>query len=488
MANGVGYLTRDGKLRKVPIEGGGSITLAEDAAPTYQSAAWLDDQTIVYVAIPYTLKRMPADGGASVSLSGFDKTGFVLSLWPLPGSRGFLFTGCRANCSLQSNIYLFAFGADSARLLVPRAAGAWFAPTGHLLYASRDGGLYAAAFDPQRLTLAPGAVPVIDGVDPLRFTLSASGDALYSANESGDTLSELVWVARDGRAQPFDSTWRGRFEYPALSPDGKSLAVSVRANRTDLWIHHADGTRQKIIADGVVNWRPSWMSDGQSLTFISIGNLEKNERDVAVYRARADGGAKAEPFLRQPFSIWESELSRDGQWVVIRSDEEGGINRLRARRLAGDTTLVLLITDQTYQLALDIALSPDGRWLAYTSNEAGALVDVYVASFPDMRSKRLVSRGGGTEPRWARSGRELFFQSGGHLMSVDVGSGPALTVGSPRALFSLAGYRRARNRQQYDVSPDGQRFVMIREAAGKDVNGAVYVENWLAELKAKVKR
>ena len=115
-------------------------------------------------------------------------------------------------------------------------------------------------------------------------------------------------------------------------------------------------------------------------------------------------------------------------------------------------------------------------------------MDIYVASFPDMRTKRFVSRGGGTEPRWARNGHELFFESGGRLMAVDVGPGPSFSIGSPHPLFSLAGYRRARNRQQYDVSPDGQRFVMIREAAGKSANGAIYVENWIAELKAKVKR
>jgi len=110
---------------------------------------------------------------------------------------------------------------------------------------------------------------------------------------------------------------------------------------------------------------------------------------------------------------------------------------------------------------------------------------VYVASFPDMASKRLVSSGGGIEPRWSRDGRELFFVSGNRLMGVQVSAGPGFNPGIPRALFSVSGYRRARNRQQYDVAPDG-RFLMIQESA--EAAGAVYAENWFVELLAKVNR
>ncbi|HYN64431.1 MAG TPA: hypothetical protein VES36_07500, partial [Candidatus Limnocylindrales bacterium] len=143
-----------------------------------------------------------------------------------------------------------------------------------------------------------------------------------------------------------------------------------------------------------------------------------------------------------------------------------------------------LLVDANFN-TLCIALSPDGRWLAYTSNETAGQYEVYVASFPDMKSKRLVSTGGGTEPRWARNGRELYFVSSGQLMAVAVPPGPSFSPGSPRALFSVEGYRRARNHQQYDVAPDG-RFVMIREAGG--MAGAVYAERWFAELLAKVNR
>jgi serine/threonine-protein kinase len=393
------------------------------------------------------------------------------------------FTSCPGNCSLSSAVYAYDFAADSAHLLVPGAAGVWYSPTGRqLLYTSREGGLYAMAFDPQRLVLQSGAVPVLEDVEPASFTLSASGAALYSTGSAAGSRAELVWVTRDGRAAPFDSTWRGRFEYPMLSPDGKDLAVSLRDKTTDLWIHRADGTRAKVDAQGAANWRASWLPDGRSLTFVSVGNPE-DPNDVTVYQVTTDGSAKAELLQKNQFGIWEAEVSRDGQWLVLRLDEEGSNGNLRFRRMTGDTTVKPLLVDPS--LNLSIALSPDARWLAFTSNEAAGQHEVYVASFPDMKSKRLVSTGGGTEPRWSRDGRELYWVSGGKLMAAPVPPGPSFNPGAPRALFSVEGYRRARNRQQYDVAPDG-RFVMIREAAGTP--GAIYAENWLAELLVKIKR
>jgi eukaryotic-like serine/threonine-protein kinase len=484
----VGYLTVDQKLRKVPVDGGGSITLAEGITGDYRAAAWLDDNTIVYAGARQTLVRIPAEGGTPVTLAGWKQDGFVVSLAPLPGSNAFLLTICRANCAIDSGIYAYSIRADSLILLVPHAAGNWYSPTGHLLYTSRDGGLFAAPLDVSRLALTSGAVSIIEDVDPVRFAMSTTGSLLYTTDEANRTRNELVWVSRDGRTSPFDSSWIGHFEYPTLSPDGHSLAVSVHDRSTDLWIRRPDGTRLKVLAPGALNWRPSWMPDGKSLVFVSVGDLEKNKQDIAVYRVPTEGGVKASLLQRHIFGLWEAEVSRDGSWLVMRSDETGGESRIRARRMTGDTTLVSIIDDPTTSSVYGLALSPDGRWLAYGSKETRAQTEIYVTSFPDARAKFLVSRGGGTEPRWSRDGRELFFESDGQLTVVRVAPGPVFVPSNPTTLFSLAGYRRARNRQQYDVSPDGQRFLMIRERPGTANRGAVYVENWFTELRAKMKR
>jgi Tol biopolymer transport system component len=263
------------------------------------------------------------------------------------------------------------------------------------------------------------------------------------------------------------------------------VAVSLRGRTTDLWIRREDGTRQKIIAEGEAIWRASWTPDGESLAFISVSD-QVAAAAARAFVARADGVGTARQLLTHGFGVWEVELSRDEQWVVFRADEEGGTTRLYARRLQGDTTVLALPTDRLAG-ALQISLSPDGRWLAWTSSDAAGVAEVYVASFPDMGSRRLVSRGGGNSPRWSRSGRELFFESGGMLVSVAVPPGPTLAPGTPRPLFSLAGFRVARNRPQYDVAPGDQRFVRIREP-GSAAREVVYVENWFAELKQRMRQ
>ena len=483
----VGYLTFDRKLKKIPVTGGGSITLAEDASSDYKVGAWFDDGTIVYSSTKARreLTRIRVDGTAGASLRLPTQAAQIASLWPLPGSRGFLFTACTGNCALGSSVWSYSFGADSARLVLPSAAGAWYFPeSGQLLYTSREGGLFAMGFDARTLEPRSGAVPVLEGVEPMSFTISASGAVLYAQDPSGGSPSELLWVSRDGRAEPFDTAWHGRFEYPALSPDGRALAVSLREKTTDLWIRRADGTRQKVIVAGAASWRASWAPDGRSLTFVTVRD-NNDPNGVEVNRVRADGSARAELVHKDRYGIWEAELSRDGQWMVVRLDEEGSNGNVRARRVIGDTALRPILVD-SFQ-TLSIALSPDGQWLAYSSDQVGQRVEIFVAAFPSMASVYQVSNGGGTEPRWSRNGRELFFESGGKLMTVAVPPGPSFNPGTPRPLFSLAGYRRARNRPQYDVAPDG-RFVMIRETGRSATHGVVYAENWFTELLAKVQR
>jgi Tol biopolymer transport system component len=168
--------------------------------------------------------------------------------------------------------------------------------------------------------------------------------------------------------------------------------------------------------------------------------------------------------------------------VALMSDELGGISQIRGRRMDTDTLVPLLVNESATQ----IALSPDGRWMAF-SGDATGVREIYVAAFPSITPPRLVSREGGTEPRWAPDSRELFFKSNGALMSVAITPGEGVVAGTPRPLFSVAPYRSARNRQQYDVAPDGQHFVMIRDVA-VGAPEVVYVENWFPELLAKVRR
>ena len=482
----VGYRTVDGRLRKVPADGGGSITVAEDADPIYMASAWLDDGTIIYLTRGRGFARISAEGGESrpiiADTSRLRRS--ILTISPLPGSHGFLYTDCPGNCSIESAINVFDLRTDSSHVLVASGAGVWYSPTGHLLYTDRAGGLNAAGFDLEELSLTTGPVPVIDDVVPASFTMSASGTVLYSVLGGGAAPTELMWVARDGSAVPLDSTWQGDFQYPALSPDGRLLAVSVREGTTQLWVRGANGTRQKLTESGTVNWRPAWAPDGRSVLFSSNRRGGDTQDDFDLYRVPVNGSAQPELLQHHTWGVWEGEFSPDGSWLVFRSDEDNGTSHIRGRRLNGDTALVPLLVGPTS--TTQIALSPDGRWIAYTG-EVGDGREVYIAPFPDVTFTRLVSRGGGLEPRWAHSGRELFYRSGDRFTAVPVAPGATLTLGLPRSLFSVAQYRSARNRQQYDVAPDDQHFVMIRMLAG-GLGEVEYVENWFPELLARVKR
>jgi eukaryotic-like serine/threonine-protein kinase len=484
----VAFVTLDGKLKKVATDGGTPIVLTDDVAGDYRVPVWLDDGTIVYVSTNFRMVRFDPSGRAPLQvlkLPGESGNTAITSIAGLPGSKAFLFVLCPGNCAFASDAYVYDFSTDSARLVVRRAASVAYSPTGHLLYTSRDGGLFAAGFDPRRRAVTSDPVPVIDGVAPGSFALSPAGVAVYALASDAAESAQLVWVDRAGNAQPFDSTWQGRFEYPALSPDGRTVAVSVRDKSVDLWLRRADGTRRKINAPGVANWRPAWFAGGSALTFISVSNQERYVNEASVYRVSVASDGVPELLVRYRDGTYEAEVSPDTQWVALRIDDERAGGNIYARRLHGDTTLVPLVVNPSNDIQIN--LSPDGRRIAYTVTEGG-VQQVYAATFPGMQSRLLVSRGGGRSPRWSRSGREMFFESGGKMMAAPIGGDDGMTVGEPRALFSMQGYRSARNRPQYDVAPGDQRFLMIKEAPPSAVPPVVYVEHWFGELTSKLRR
>nr|MBA2627324.1 PD40 domain-containing protein [Gemmatimonadales bacterium] len=443
--------------------------------------------SIVFVDAASGLSRVSGDGGPTTVLrpptpSHRDDPA---TLSPLPGGHAVLFTGCPGNCASGSAVYAYDIKAQTTRLLIPNATGGWYASSGYLLYTSREGGLFAAAFDPTRLVLTSGAIPVTERIAPNGFVLSASGTALYTVGTLDLRNSSLEWVTREGTPTSLAPDWKGAFEYPALSPDGSSIAVSVRDALTQLWVRRADGSRLRISSGDRGSWRPSWAPDGRTIAFATTGGASTEAGTNDVYVSPADGSTPPRRFVDIQVGIWEAEFSRDGEWLVVRSDDQSSFGVIHARRLQGDTTLTRIYSDSSFNT--QIALAPDSRWLAFTSDHSGRS-EVYVASFPDMQVRFPVSQGGGTEPRWAHSGRELFFKSRGKLMSLPVAPGAGFAPGNARALFSVTPYANAVNRPQYDVSPDDRRFVMIRipeDAARQEI---VLVENFLADLAQKVRR
>ena len=409
-------------------------------------------------------------------------------VWPeaLPGGRGVVFSVRRGGAeNLTEWDIAVADLATGTHTVLLRGVRARYAASGHLLYVTADGTLMVVPFDETTLALTGEAVALVEGlrigfVGNLDLAVSATGTLFYSTGPvGGGAFAELVWVTRDGTAEEIDPGWTGDFNYPKLSPDGTKLAVSlVASDEQQIWIKQLDrGPLSKLTFAGTDNYRPAWTLDGRAVAFVS--NRGDNQD---LYVRREDGSAQTELLLDEQRLIDEVTYSPDGEWLVYRLGIEDGRD-LYARRVGLDSAVALVATE--YE-ETSPAVSPDGRWLAYTSDESGRS-EVYVRPFPNTNDgKWLVSTDGGQEPVWAHNGRELFYKGSGNLMVVGVLPGATFVTGEHRVLFSVQGFRSQTFHQSYDVTPDDQRFVMIKILGGQEASELIVVENFFEELKAKV--
>jgi serine/threonine-protein kinase len=483
----VGFVA-DGKLRKVPRSGGGSVTLADSANTVTPSGAWLDDGTILFVDTGFDLRQVNEAGGSAevVVRRGEDVPRGVVDVSPLPGGRGALFTGCTLSCS-QSEVYVFDARADTVRMLFEEAWGVWYAPTGHVVYTSREGGAFAAPLDLEALETSGAAIPVLEGASAPNLAFSSTGTLIYAVGASlGTAVDELVWVDRNGTAEVIDPGWSADFEYLDLSPDGKRLVVSIEEEdgNHQLWVKQLDqGPLPKLTFEGTNNFRAAWTPDGGSIAFISN---RAGENDVWI--KRSDGSAAAELLWDSDEDAWEVTWSPDGRWHVFRTDTNDRNGNIYGVRPGVDTVPVPLVVSEFDDT--EPALSPDGRWLAYISDESGQY-EVYIRPFPNTGdAKWQVSTDGGREPLWAHSGRELFYRSESQqLVAAEIIAEPMFSVGEQRVLFSMREYEGDVNHRAYDIDADDQRFVMIRSNTMR-LGGPklVLVENWFEELKEQVTR
>jgi serine/threonine-protein kinase len=359
-----------------------------------------------------------------------------------------------------------------------------YAATGHVVYTAADGTLMAAPFDVRRLEVTGPSVALLEGVvvkggSATQFALSESGALLYGTGVAG--ASELVWVSRTGEVEAVDPAWTDDFAFPALSPDGARLAVTIRGEAsTDVWVKQLDrGASLRLTLDGNRNDYPTWTPDGESVSFQS----DQAGSSWDIWTKRADGSAQAVLVLDRDPALMASLWSPDGEWLVYGAVSADGADILALRPDVGSPVLPLAATAFR---ELAPTLSPDGRWMAYTSNETG-LYEIYVVPFPDAAAaKWVVSAGGGAEPVWARGGRELFYRNRqGDMVSVPVETEPMFSAGPTSALFSTLGYRAFLNHRQYDVTADGERFIMLRPV-GNDESQWILVLNFFEELRARV--
>ncbi|MBA3949035.1 MAG: PD40 domain-containing protein, partial [Acidobacteria bacterium] len=465
------------KLYKVPIGGGAKTELATVNDP--RGLSWdLDDAILVTPQSVGGIITVPAAGGragiVTTPVSGTERT----HRWPqmLPGGRAVMFTvGDFANpdnyYGAKIDVQILATG--ERRTVLHAAEMARYSASGHLIFA-RAGALFSVPFDP--VSLAAGDAPqgLLQGLagdsttGAAHFDISPAGTLAYIAAGGDQALTRPAWVDRAGRIE-FLEVPAGVYTDPSISPDGRRIAVSVVAGGgRDIWIYHVDRKTFTRTTFGGQNVTPLWSADGSWIYFAS---LDPSDSSSTIWRRRADGSRDAEPVVFLPHRLYLNALSRDGRHIIF--------DHSHAATKASDIALVPLLRDAvstpivaTNAEEFTSRPSPDGRWLAYESNESSRS-EIYVRpADPGASGRWQVSTTGGREPKWSRDGRSLYYRFDNQLFSVAIESTPAFENRTPVQVLSNVYDPRIETGVAYDVHPDG-RFLMIRLADENAVSDSI---------------
>ncbi len=481
----------DGRLKKVGAAGGLVSIVADSAAASgFGGATWLDDGTIVFVPPQIDELRRVAASGGPVTRALRDSTLSSVGLGmpvALPGSRGVLFQGCTSGC-VTMGIRVLDLKTGRQKMLLPDAAQAVYLGHGRMLYVRRDGTALVAAFDLEKLEVKGQGTPVFDGVQIglgfAHLAVSPLGTVVYIRGSGNIGQNVVVRVSADGKFDPIDPDWFGAINSFDLSPDGRRMAVGTGTTNGDLniWIKQLDKGPVTRLSFGGRDRRPSWSPDGRTVAFL------RDTGSTSIVMARAADGSSAERVLaRLPYQPQEIEWSADGKLLILRTDSGSpGAGDLLGVPLDGaagggsEPAPVPLVTSPF--LDLSPSVSPDGKWLAYASNESGTL-EVYVRPFPATQSARIsISVNGGSEPRWSRDGKTLFFlDASKHMNAARVTTAGGLAVERIEHLFDATGFRPDGFHQSYETTADGHFiFLAARQVPGQAAESrVVWTENLL---------
>jgi serine/threonine-protein kinase len=493
----------DHKLKRVAVRGGQPQILADILfAP---GGFWGDDDSIVFSSNTggvRSLWRIPATGGtppeslfaAEPELYGYTQpaalpggNAILFVRRPGAGGSGLARDGCIAVLSLESGEY---------RVLIEGAHTPRYVPTGHVVFA-RAGALWAVPFDAERLEITGPEVPVIDAaqqndqIGGAAFAFSDDGLLVYlpggdSSGALSAELKALVWVDRQGREEPLPLEARV-YRNPRLSPDGRSLAVSVGfLDATDIYISDlAGGTPSRLTFDSGEESIPLWTPDNQRVVFWASSPSGAG----GLFSRAANGTGQAERLTTSSAKQTPDAFAREGTELVFGAPYSP-TSDLHVLSLDGEIDSRTLLPETATTFEGNASISPNGRWIAYGSDETGD-TEIYVRPYPNVDDGRWqISIAGGFEPRWKADGTELFFRDGDAVMAVSVETEGVFSRGTPDVLFPDNYWSDGASAPNYDVAADG-RFLMMK-SAGESEQGPeqaleqtllVTIENWFEELR-----
>ena len=447
-------------LQHVPIAGGPPVDVF-DGATVGAGLIWGDDDWITFTSsYPGTLNRVPASGGTAVPVTELAE-GEVARAWPdaLPGGKALLFAIHPGDVQ-DSSVHVIDVQTGQTKRLLDNATRPVYAPSGHILYGHLDG-LYAVAFDMETQEAFGDPVLMIDGVvtrggGAAELDISDDGTLVYVPSQSAN--SELGWVDRAGNVEPTPLPQR-RYSSPSLSPDDGRVAVRIHEAGGDIWIGDLRrGTMSKLTTDPAIDLSPAWARVGEEVAFASYRSGR-----AQIYTKRADGTGELHHLTDNLLtSTIQPSWTEEGDvfFGQILPDTGRDVWRVTSN---GEESQEPVLSGPFGETAP--ALSPDGRWLAYVSNESGS-GEVYVRAYPELDRRWVISTTGGTRPVWAHDGTELFYITARAVMSVPVRTEPDFEPGLPELLFEGSFISGAGN--DYDVSEDGQRFIMIHDPEGQE--------------------
>jgi serine/threonine-protein kinase len=474
----------DNKIKKIAVSGGAPLVVCDAAGIGVNAPVWGEDETIVFASTSGAgLLRVSANGGTPQVLTTpnrgeREKTHRLPEV--LPGGKAVVMTVGTADITSfdDARIEAFTIATGERKVLIRGGMNARYVSSGHLVYA-RSGSLLAVPFDVNRLEVTGPPVALVDDVfmDPASgiadFAISHDGSLLFASGGAAKSDGGLLWVDRQGRSEAVTDA-RRPFNFPRLSPDGQRIAVTIDGATSEIWVYDLIRTTAARLVYGWDNGQSVWSPDGARLAFNSNSGTSGGRN---LFWRAADGTGEAErltpdALVFQSFQSW----SPDGRFLVFTQNDPETKADLWILSVQDHKSRPLLRTPAS---ELNANISPDGRWVAYQSNQSGR-PEVYVQAFPGPSRNWQVSPDGGSFPVWARNGRELFYRNAGWMMATDITAASEFAAGRPKRLFDASPFAN-----WFDVARDG-RFLMTKMDKLPPITHLNLVQNWAEELKARV--